>query len=84
MSDREWLQFCIDEARHFRQDGKADALERIAAALNQQAGVMEALRPLEEALAKLNACNARTESHALWDVATSACNAIAAVKGVES
>jgi hypothetical protein len=76
VSDREWLQFCIDEARHFRQDGKADALERIAAALNAQAGVVEALVKAAEM-----ACEAMCKDKLYVQTHARLRNALAAVRG---
>lgn len=59
--------------------------ERIAAALNAQAGVVEALRPLEEKLETYQqSCWTLTDSLMAIELAEAARAAIAAVKGVES
>ncbi len=70
MNDNEWLQFCIDEARNFGHADKAAALERIAAALNAQAGVVEALRLMRGAFSPYP-----TDSTEEWREQRAACNA---------
>jgi hypothetical protein len=85
VNDNEWLQFCIDEARNFGHADKAAALERIAAALNAQAGVVEALEDCIDSLEYVNRTHPESSG---WGVRSEriskARDALAAIKGVES
>lgn len=62
--------------------------KRIAAALNAQAGVVEALRPLEVEIEKLDDATERDSTPemvgATWRLIDAVRAALAAVKGVES
>lgn len=66
--------------------GYADLPEKVQAlkdaALNHQAGVVEALRPLEKALAEYDKPSGGLDE--LYDVKDAARAALAAIKGVES